>query len=206
MPKRRHWTDDMDALLLAGRARRESWDTLAAQLGVSRNAAIDRGKALLLAQGRVTEAVERLPSRDHWPPPKVAKLRALVEAGEDAASIGRALDMPAKTVSAKCAAEGIAPPAAVNREPYPAGTLWEFLTAGTCLAGTTFPAPTPVWSAPFVIDGRMIADCSEAALHHALAELPPPRSQHEHKMQAAIRRELAERARHVAFANMELAA
>jgi hypothetical protein len=206
MPKRRQWTDDMDALLLAGRARREPWDTLAAQLGVSRNAAIDRGKALLLAQGRVTEAGERLPSRDHWQPEKVAKLRALVEAGEDAESIGRALEMPAKRVWAKCAAEGIARPAAVNRDPYPAGTLWDFLTAGTCLAGTTFPAPAPVWSAPFVTDGRMIADCSEAALHHALAEFPPPRSQHEHKMQAAIRRELAERARHVAFANMELAA
>lgn len=57
------WTPEMEARIVAGRAARETWDTIGVAVGVSRNAVIDRGKRLLLAGGRSDLAAIRLPSR-----------------------------------------------------------------------------------------------------------------------------------------------
>jgi hypothetical protein len=61
MPVRIEWTEAADAQLLELRRARRTWDEIAAAAGVSRNAAIDRGKRLLIAQGSPEEAAARLP-------------------------------------------------------------------------------------------------------------------------------------------------
>lgn len=55
MPKPIIWTDETDAIIFMGRATRQSWDEIASRLGISRGAAIERGKAIK-AHGRMPPA------------------------------------------------------------------------------------------------------------------------------------------------------
>jgi hypothetical protein len=69
MPLRINWTADADTMLLGLRRDGTTWDAIAAAIGVSRNAAIDRGKRLLLAEGSPALAAARLPARPAAPRP-----------------------------------------------------------------------------------------------------------------------------------------
>lgn len=80
MPQAINWSSEMDASLIAGRAARKTWDMVAAEVGVSRNSAIDRFRRLSVAQDdfgfarRVMRQVivppkpERPPSFEERPP------------------------------------------------------------------------------------------------------------------------------------------
>ncbi len=82
MPLRIVWSEQADTLLLELRRARTTWDGIAGILGVSRNAAIDRGKRLLLQQGSPEAAAARLPSRQPGPPrPPPAPDRRALPAG-----------------------------------------------------------------------------------------------------------------------------
>lgn len=67
MPLRINWTEQADTMLLGLRHDGTTWDAIAAAIGVSRNAAIDRGKRLLLAAGSPELAAARLPARPAAP-------------------------------------------------------------------------------------------------------------------------------------------
>lgn len=75
MPQKIVWTEAADGTLLHLRRNGTTWDAVAAALGVSRNAAIDRAKRLVLAGGAPAAATERVarpvvrPARPTPPPP-----------------------------------------------------------------------------------------------------------------------------------------
>ena len=82
MPLRINWTEQADTLLLGLRRDGTTWDAIAAAIGVSRNAAIDRGKRLLVAEGSPEIAAARLPSRPATgPKPIPVNDRAALPAG-----------------------------------------------------------------------------------------------------------------------------
>lgn len=69
MPEKLVWTDQRDAQLKRMRVERASWDAIAAALGISRNAAIERGRrigARLPPPGHVAEVED--PERPPLPP------------------------------------------------------------------------------------------------------------------------------------------
>lgn len=58
MPRKHYWTPAQDDTLRAHRARRQSWDEIAASLGVSRSTARDRGRAIGATRPQATSQVQ----------------------------------------------------------------------------------------------------------------------------------------------------
>jgi hypothetical protein len=81
MPLRINWTEEADTMLLGLRRDGTTWDGIAAAIGVSRNAAIDRGKRLLLEAGSPELAAARLPARPAAPRPPPVEDRPPLCAG-----------------------------------------------------------------------------------------------------------------------------
>ncbi len=134
MPDRHVFTEAEDALILAMRAERQTWDAIARAVGVSRNCGIERGKALLLNQDVKNV---RVPRKNTWTPEIEQELRRLAALGCSCRDIGRHLGIKGTTVAERCQSLGIE---IMPRFPLPAGDArtWGVLTAGTLLDGEPF--------------------------------------------------------------------
>lgn len=137
MGKRITWTAEADALILTMRAKRATWDEISAAIGVSRNAAIERGKRLLLEQG--LDAAMTLPACDSWPPARVDELRSLAERGFSDTHIGQIMGETRKVITDAREARGIP---TNDRPPLPPyhPEAWAIICAGIpSLAGSRPP-------------------------------------------------------------------
>jgi hypothetical protein len=123
MPLPIHWTQQLDRELLRLRADGATWDAIAYAFGVSRNAALGRGR--VLASGRAAT---------HSRPPR----RTLREPLLKGVTPMRAARRPAAAVDDTPAKPRLGP---VERPPLPAGhaVSWGAITAGTLLDGAAYP-------------------------------------------------------------------
>lgn len=68
MPVKLEWSDAQDDLIRVGRGAGRSWDAIAGELGVSRGAAISRGRAIGVGRRHVRQvAVPRVVEREAFP-------------------------------------------------------------------------------------------------------------------------------------------